>query len=73
MENKQDNELAFWKTLYSSKDDYFAFRRIDGFSKMKHFDKLIDRKGIGIDVGCGLVSVFSGLKNKVVAIDPLLS
>lgn len=73
MENKQENEVEFWKTLYSSKDDYFSFRKEDGLDKMKHFDGLINRDGIGVDVGCGLVSVFRGLENKIVAIDPLLS
>ena len=72
MENKQKNEIDFWKTLYSGKDDYFCFRREDGLNKMKFFDGLIDREGIGIDVGCGLVSVFSRMDNKIVAIDPLL-
>lgn len=71
MESKQKNELDFWKWLYSTKDDYLEFRKQDAKEKMKHFD-ISNRNGIGIDVGCGLISVFNGLSNRVVAIDPLL-
>lgn len=71
MESKQKNELDFWRWLYSTKDDYLEFRKQDAKEKMKHFD-ISNRNGIGIDVGCGLISVFNGLSNRVVAIDPLL-
>jgi len=73
MEIKQQNELDFWKWLYSTKDNYLAFRKEDSKEKMKYFDDLVGKDGIGIDVGCGLISVFSGLDNKIVAIDPLIS
>lgn len=73
MEIKQKNEIDFWKWLYSTKDNYLEFRKEDAKEKMKYFDDLVNRGGIGIDVGCGLISVFSGLDNKIVAIDPLLS
>lgn len=72
MENEQKNEVNFWKELYQSKENYIKFRLEDGKWKMKYFDNLPFEDGIGIDVGCGLVSVFIGLSNKIVAIDPLM-
>lgn len=72
MENKQKNELDFWKWLYQDKDNYIEFRKQDAKEKMKYFKDLVDRDGIGVDVGCGLISVFHGMENRVIAIDPLM-
>lgn len=72
MENKEKNELDFWKYLYSTKEDYLEFRKQDAKEKMKHFKDLVDRDGIGVDVGCGLISVFHGMENRVIALDPLM-
>jgi len=69
MEIKQTHELDFWRSIYS--EAYPEFRVADGKIKMKFFPDLPDRDGIGLDLGNGLVSVFSGLKNQIVAIDPL--
>ena len=73
MDNKQENELNYWRWLYSTKQDYIEFRKNDAKEKMKYFSDLIDRDGIGIDVGCGLISVFHGMKNNVIALDPLIN
>lgn len=72
MENKQQNELDFWKWLYSTKDNYLEFRKQDAKVKMKHFANLVNRNGVGVDVGCGLISVFHGMENRVIALDPLM-
>lgn len=72
MNDKQVHEIAFWKQIYSEKENYRSFRKEDGAWKMTHFPDLPNRNGIGLDVGCGLVSVFDGLDNKIVAIDPLM-
>src|SRR5574343_266919 len=71
MDNKQKNELDFWKWLLSTKDNYKDFRYTDGVDKMKYFTDLRNRDGVGLDLGCGLVSVFEGLDNTIVALDPL--
>lgn len=72
MENKQFFEVEFWKNLYKSRPDYKDFRFQDGQEKMKFFPDLINRKGKGLDLGCGLLSVFTGLSNQITAVDPLM-
>lgn len=72
MENKQRHELDFWKWLYTEKDNYLEFRKQDAKEKMKYFKDLVDRDGIGVDVGCGLISLFHGTENRVIALDPLM-
>jgi len=69
---KQNNELQFWRQLYTSHSNYPAFRRTDGDEKMKYFIDIKNRDGLGLDVGSGLISVFEGLNNKIIAVDPLM-
>jgi len=73
LDSKQIAEVGFWKGLYAQIPDYRTFRHEDGRAKMKIFTDLPNREGQGLDVGCGLISIFERFSNTVVAIDPLVA
>lgn len=73
MNQKQQVEMGFWQNLFDSKGEgYWEFRGKDAEWKMKSFRQLKGEKGIGLDVGCGLGSVFEFTDLNVIAIDPLM-
>jgi SAM-dependent methyltransferase len=67
MNEKRIKELQFWKSLYQS-GDLDAIRDKDKVEKTKFFGEM---EGKGLDLGCGIVSIFEGQDN-VIAIDPLM-
>lgn len=76
MNDKQQAELAFWKRLYadhgSDPERYVAFRAAEYIAKTKRFIGFERQRGLGLDVGCGLVSIFERSPKQVWAIDPLM-
>ena len=71
MGNKEQHEISFWKNFINNKD-FKLFRSNEDNWKIDEFLDLRDRKGKGIDVGCGPLSVFEDTNNNIVAIDPLM-
>ncbi len=71
MENKAKFELEFWVNL-SKSIDLNTLRSIEDTWKIDNFPELRDRKGKGLDLGSGPLSVFEGSKNNIIAVDPLM-
>lgn len=74
MFEKQKAELQFWQDLYNQlgDKDFNKLREEDLKEKTKHFVGLFEEKGNGLDIGCGLKSIFEYSKLKIKAVDPLL-
>jgi|2_EtaG_2_1085320.scaffolds.fasta_scaffold56322_2 ubiquinone/menaquinone biosynthesis C-methylase UbiE len=68
MNDKQKLELKFWKNINKTVNlDKMLSESL--IYKTKFFKKM---EGKGLDVGCGIVSIFEGQDN-VIAIDPLMN
>lgn len=69
---QQAHEIAFWQGLLAQHGaGYYAFRTGELEDKTKHF-MCWPPEGIGIDVGCGCVSVFEGAGLSLLCVDPLM-
>ncbi len=70
---QQVAELAFWRELVGLHGEYYvAFRASEYHDKTHRFPSFLAQEGIGIDIGCGCVSVFECSSKKLIeAIDPL--
>ncbi len=71
MNSHEAVELEFWKTLYYSKKDYREFRASELKKKIYNFDEFEKVKGLGLDVGCGLISILDGSGKDFIAGDLL--
>lgn len=74
MNEKQIQELNFWSSLsHQHGNGYIAFRHLELEDKTKHFGETFkNQAGLGLDLGCGLVSVLEKSGKKVVYSDPLM-
>lgn len=72
MNDKELSELQFWQDLSRQHDDYIGFRSSEYPDKTKYFPDFEKQEGLGLDYGCGLVSIFEGHDKNVIAIDPLM-
>jgi len=71
--SKAIEEMNWWKNFYNNnKENFTNIREKDWFNRSKNLPGLKDEIGVGLDYGCGLLSMleFSGLKFD--AIDPLI-
>lgn len=73
--SQQTNEIAFWRELHATHGDaYRAYRIAEYDDKTRHFPAFVDdQRHLGLEVGCGLVSVLEDSPANVVCIDPLLT
>ena len=75
-ESIKQEELEFWRYLYST-SDFNAVRKQDYIEKLGFFvPEIITQEGLGIDLGCGLMSIwdfYEGKNKKIFAIDPLMT
>lgn len=76
MTPQQVHELEFWRNLQRSVPDFYAFRAAEFHDKIKNFpgfmDDVCQEDVIGLDLGCGPISIFEGGDvNSVVCIDAL--
>lgn len=70
-------ELEFWKEEYAKYEgqDYAAIRSAQYSSLSRFFPHIFELEGTdkeGLDLGCGLVSMFEGADLNMWAVDPLL-
>lgn len=74
MNEKQQAEVQFWTNLYKElgNEGFNELRRKDYQEKTKHFKGLEEETGVGIDMGCGLKSIFEHSSLNIVAVDPLM-
>lgn len=78
MNEKQIAEVDFWHSLFNKlgKDDFLKLRENDYIEKTKRFTSLHSEIGTGLDLGCGMVSIFEYsplIKHCLIfALDPLL-
>jgi SAM-dependent methyltransferase len=71
MNEKQKIEFQFWSDLFHSKSDYKEWRKTELGTKTKNFLHFKDQKGLGLDIGCGLVSILDDSGKDFIACDPL--
>lgn len=76
MNDKERSELDFWESWVKSHNtwqDYLETRQAN-YNNFKWFFPEIEKEtGFGLDVGCGLVSIFHNTKHDVFCVDPLMS
>lgn len=77
MNSHAREEIGFWKSLYAGlgEEGFAKLRTHDANEKTKFFPQVWEEKGKGIDVGCGLQSIFAfhPFEGSVEAIDPLMN
>jgi SAM-dependent methyltransferase len=72
MTPQQQAEVAFWRALHAEKGtSYYAYRTGEIHEKTRHYT-LWPPAGRGIEVGCGLVSVYDASPLDILCLDPLL-
>jgi SAM-dependent methyltransferase len=74
MTTQQVQEVAFWKGLHSQLGEkgFAQLRDLDFVGKTSHFPSFGGQEGLGLDVGCGLVSILEGTGKHFMAVDPLI-
>jgi SAM-dependent methyltransferase len=76
LNDKQGHESCFWQSHVERNggmDGYYAARVAEYDYKTRHFAPYWnERLGVGIDVGCGCISVLDSRCNGFLAIDPLM-
>lgn len=70
MTPQEQQEVNFWKNLYNN-SDFRAVRLKDLNDKTEFFPEIFKEKGAGLDLGSGLLSIFSLTSLKCDAYDPL--
>ena len=73
---QEEQEIGFWKDLFDKMglEKFLYLRHGDLIGKTAYFPEVFDESGIGLDYGCGLISMFEGssIADRIVACDPLL-
>jgi len=74
MKDKEEAELQFWIDWFNSYDEAgYRESRMNCYNRvLSYLPELKDEPGLGLDLGCGLVSMFENTGLNMVAIDPLL-
>lgn len=74
MDSQQAAELSFWRDLYRQlgHEGFLAQRVRDRERALSYLPGLVEEQGRGLDMGCGLWSIFEGWGRDVDAYDPLL-
>jgi SAM-dependent methyltransferase len=74
MTYQQEQEIIFWKDLFdrSGVAGFLDIRRSDLANKLEFCPEIFEEKGLGLNYGCGLVSMFEFSTLKIEACDPLL-
>lgn len=72
---QQQCEVRFWHQLalsFPTRDDFIAFRRAELDDKTRHFHPYwSSQEGLGLEIGCGCVSVLGSSGKDFISIDPL--
>lgn len=73
LSSQQQAELAFWTDLVQrvGPEYYYAYRCAEYYDKTRHFPSFLAQEGLGLDFGCGCISVFELSSKHVQATDPL--
>lgn len=71
--SQADEEVKFWRELYerNGEQGFLEIRRQDFQDKTEYFPELLAEKGVGLDLGSGLVSIFRFSNLTYHASDPL--
>ncbi len=77
MNEHREHEVRFWRDLYKADPEKFKQIRAKDFSeKTAYFEELGKEHGVGLDLGCGLVSIFENRPKEhsywITATDPLM-
>lgn len=68
---KSNSELAFWRDLCNG-GNIERIRKIDYNDNFKNFPSFKKQKGLGLEVGSGLVSMLEFSDKNAISIDPLM-
>jgi SAM-dependent methyltransferase len=77
MNDKEASELTYWKHRLAVEhnndiDDYLKGRYANYLNFSHFFPEINSQTGWGIDVGCGLISIFENTPLNCYAVDPLM-
>lgn len=75
MNSHQKSELNYWqykKDELGGKEAYLKYRSTGYAYRIEQFPEFESETGKGLDLGCGMVSVFEWSDKDVVAVDPLI-
>ncbi len=74
MTNQQMHETGFWAGLVQRQgENYVNSRQAEYADKTRYFDPFwTPQEGLGLEVGCGCVSVLDGCGKKFISLDPLM-
>ena len=74
MTDREQAELQFWLDWFNTYDEvgYRESRHKAYERTVSYLPQLAEETGLGLDLGCGLMSMFEGSGLNITAIDPLL-